>query len=93
MPGFVFSRWTIIRYFAGLLGDQSEMALVAEAANTREVLHQVKSILAKLGANDQTHAAVIRLRKGLIFNVRALAVMRAHAHPIHLMLTVVVLTS
>jgi DNA-binding NarL/FixJ family response regulator len=80
---------------AGLIAIQTDMTLVAQAANGRDAIQQfrmhrpdvtlmdlqiadqlhvtedtikgrVKSILAKLDANDRMHAAIIGLKKGII---------------------------
>ena len=56
-----------IRVLGLIAGGLSNREIAAKLAVTEEAVKgQVKSILAKLGANDRTHAAVIGLRNGII---------------------------
>jgi DNA-binding NarL/FixJ family response regulator len=50
-----------------IAGGQANKEIAAQLAVTEETVKgRVKNILAKLGANDRTHAAMIGLRRGII---------------------------
>jgi DNA-binding NarL/FixJ family response regulator len=55
---------------AVLVSQQPDLLMVGEASTGREAVEHakthVKNILAKLSANDRTHAVTLALRRGII---------------------------